>query len=92
MEAERILQIKDDKAFLEEACKFLESAPSDSKKGVTVVKLDSEGRTYRKKLYISLAHGEKPKFTPNSFSWSINCFAAFAEQIACAGKILDWCL
>ena len=54
--AERILKISDNKEFLQEAKTFLESSPSDSK-GTTVIKLDYEGRAYRKRLYISLAHG-----------------------------------
>ena len=52
----KLLAVKDDKEFFEEARKFLEASPSD-KKGTIVIKLDSEGRAYRKRLYLSLAHG-----------------------------------
>lgn len=91
MEVERILQIKDDKEFLDEACKFLESAPSDKKKGVILIKLNSEGRTQRKKLYLSLAHGKKLELMLSCYSRMIDLNAAlFATQIVCVGRMLDW--
>ena len=56
MNVNAILDIKKDKEFLEEAKKYLECSPN-MKKERTVIKLNPEGKTYRKKLYLSLAHG-----------------------------------
>jgi hypothetical protein len=58
MSSATILDIKDDKLFLESATKFLESSPS-GQKGTVVKKLNNAGKISSRQLYLSLAHGEE---------------------------------
>ncbi len=55
--AESVVTIKDDKAFIKEAGKLLEGSPSGTK-GLTIIKLNNKGKGSRKQLYLSLAHGD----------------------------------
>jgi hypothetical protein len=55
--AESVVGIKDDKAFIKEAVKLLEGSPNGTK-GLATIKLNNKGKGSRKQLYLSLAHGD----------------------------------
>jgi hypothetical protein len=57
MSIDNILTIKDDKAFIKDAAKFLEGSQSGSK-GLTIIKLNNKGKGSQRQLYLSLAHGD----------------------------------
>ena len=57
MNADKILEILDDHVFIDEAKKYLEWS-SGMKKDLTIIKLDPEGKTSRKRLYLNPAHGK----------------------------------